>query len=56
MLGMMRPKKDVVEDETPEDPTAWLINSGFAEFFLLHAPHIKYMAMLGYTYLHGKEC
>jgi hypothetical protein len=35
------------------DSTAWLINSGFAEFLLLHTIHIKYMVMFGYTYLNG---
>jgi hypothetical protein len=47
-------KKNVPKEEIPlEDPTAWLINSGLAEFLLMHTIEIKYMAMLGYTYLHG---
>jgi hypothetical protein len=35
------------------DPTGWLLDSDFAEFLLLHKVEIKYMAMLGYTFLHG---
>jgi hypothetical protein len=47
----MRLRKD--PEPEPEDPTAWLIDSGFAEFLLLHTHEIKYMAMFGYTFLHG---
>ena len=35
------------------DPTAWLIDSGLAEFLLLHSHEVKYMAMFGYTFLNG---
>lgn len=35
------------------DSTAWLLDSGFAEFLLLHTAEIRYMAMFGYTFLHG---
>ena len=38
----------------PEDPTGWLIAGSLAEFLLLHTDEIRYMAMFGYTYLHGK--
>jgi phage host-nuclease inhibitor protein Gam len=48
---VFRKKQPVVEDKKI-DSTGWLINSGLAEF-LLHSHEIKYMAMLGYTYLHG---
>jgi hypothetical protein len=37
------------------DPTAWLVDSEVAHFLLLHTFAIKYMCMVGYTYLHGKE-
>jgi len=37
-----------------EDPTAWLIDSSLSEFLLLHTNEIRYMAMLAYTFLHGK--
>lgn len=47
----MRLRKE--EPEAEVDPTAWLIDSGFAEFLLLHTYEIKYMAMFGYTFLHG---
>jgi hypothetical protein len=40
--------------EDASDPTAWLIDSGFAEFVLMTTPYIKYMCMLGYTYMHGE--
>lgn len=42
------------EESVPsEDPTAWLIAGSLAEFLLLHTDEIRYMAMFGYTYLHG---
>jgi hypothetical protein len=40
-------------DEPPVDSTAWLLNSGLAEVVLMHTHEIKFMFMLGYTYLHG---
>lgn len=46
--------KRVAENIPFEDPTAWLIGGGWAEFLLLNTDAIKYMAMFGYTYLHGK--
>jgi hypothetical protein len=56
----MRPRlpfgnKNIIppEPQVLTDSTAWLINSGFAEFLLLHTIHIKYMVMFGYTYLNG---
>lgn len=42
------------EDSMSEDPTGWLIAGGLAEFLLLHTDQIRYMAMFGYTYLHGR--
>jgi hypothetical protein len=39
---------------TMSDPTGWLIESGLSEILLLSTPAIKYMAMIGYTYMHGK--
>jgi len=42
----------VVEDEVV-DPTAWILNNEFANFVLMNTNEIKYMCMLGYTYLHG---
>lgn len=50
---MFGKKKPVVEAKAPLDPTGWLIDSGLAEFLLLHSKEVKYMAMLGYTYMHG---
>ena len=48
----MRGRKQV-EPEIIEDPTAWLIDSAFAEVLLLAAPAVKYMAMFCYTFVHG---
>jgi hypothetical protein len=36
------------------DPTAWMITNAFAEFVLFHTDEIKYMCMLGYTFLKGQ--
>ena len=63
--GTMRPRlpfgnsnKNASSDSllNPNDPTEWLINSGLAEFLLLHTLPIKYMIMFGYTYLNGTVC
>jgi len=51
MLGR---KKVDAEPPVSEDPTAWLIDSGLAEFLLLYTAEMRYMAMLCYTFLHGK--
>lgn len=45
--------KKIKDDIPPYDSTSWLIDSSFAEFLLLHSIEIKYMAMFGYTFLHG---
>jgi len=50
---MMGRGKAVPVDIPPEDPTAWILDNGFAEFVLMHTNEIKYMVMLGYTFLHG---
>ena len=44
------PKEETMET----DPTGWMIDGGLAEFLLMHTNEIKYMAMLGYTYMHGR--
>jgi len=50
-------RKDAHPQPEPEpaDPTGYLIHSGLGEFLLLSTPYIKYMAMLGYTYMHGTK-
>lgn len=53
LLG--RKKADVPPETETEDPTSWLIDSGLAEFLLLHTAEMRYMAMLCYTFLHGKS-
>mmetsp|Transcript_23761 Transcript_23761/g.58218 ORF Transcript_23761/g.58218 Transcript_23761/m.58218 type:complete len:256 (+) Transcript_23761:44-811(+) len=41
-------------EEIPEvDGTAWIVENEFAEFVLMHTSEIKYMCMLGYTFMHG---
>jgi hypothetical protein len=42
------------EPEAPDDPTAYLLDSEFSKLVLLNTYHIKYMAMLCYTFFHGK--
>mmetsp|Transcript_115548 Transcript_115548/g.333824 ORF Transcript_115548/g.333824 Transcript_115548/m.333824 type:complete len:256 (-) Transcript_115548:224-991(-) len=45
-------KKPIIP-EVVEDPSGWILDNSFAEFVLMHTNEIKYMAMLGYTFLHG---
>ena len=55
-MGFGGKKKDPqVVNIQPNDPTGWIIDSNVAEFIMLHAIEIKYMAMLGYTFLHGTD-
>jgi len=37
------------------DPSGWMINSPIAEFLLMHTKEIKYMCMLGYTFMNGAK-
>jgi len=46
------PIPDPVNDEVV-DPTAWILNNEFANFVLMNTNEIKYMCMVGYTFLHG---
>jgi len=48
-------RKKVVVEEPPADPTAWLLDNEFANFVLMHHNEVKYMCMLGYTYMHGSK-
>lgn len=49
-------KKAAVPEEVPvEDPTAWMLDNPFTTFFIMHTNEIKYMCMLGYTFLHGHK-
>jgi len=50
----MKLRKDPPLIEEPADPTAWLIDSGLAEFILMNTLEIKYMCMIGYTFMHGR--
>lgn len=47
-------KQKVVEQETPADPTGWMLANTLAEFVLMHTDEIKYMCMFAYTFMHGK--
>ena len=46
-------KNTPIDVNDSNDPTEWLIQSGMAEFLLLHTLPIKYMIMFGYTYMAG---
>ncbi|KAG7359923.1 hypothetical protein IV203_035021 [Nitzschia inconspicua] len=43
------------EEPPPSDPTGWILDNEFAHFVLMHSNEIKYMCMLGYTFLHGSK-
>lgn len=43
----------VVEVAAVEDPTGWILNNEVANFVLMNTNEIKYMCMVGYTFLHG---
>jgi hypothetical protein len=45
-------RKIIVEEVV--DPTAWMITNAFAEFVLFHTDEVKYMCMLGYTFMKGE--
>ena len=47
------PSSSGQQQQDQNDPTEWLIQSGLAEFLLLHTLPIKYMIMFGYTYMAG---
>ena len=40
-------------DNVDNDPTSWIINNELANFVLMNTNEIKYMCMIGYTFLHG---
>eukprot|EP00525_Craspedostauros_australis_P000756 CAMPEP_0198111420 /NCGR_PEP_ID=MMETSP1442-20131203/3375_1 /TAXON_ID= /ORGANISM="Craspedostauros australis, Strain CCMP3328" /LENGTH=327 /DNA_ID=CAMNT_0043767837 /DNA_START=228 /DNA_END=1211 /DNA_ORIENTATION=+ len=42
-------------DTGTADSSAWILDNGFAEFALMHTNEIKYMCMLGYTFMHGSK-
>jgi hypothetical protein len=48
----MRGRKVEPEPE-PVDPTGFLIDNGLAEIILVQTHFIRYMVMLGYTFMHG---
>eukprot|EP00934_Nitzschia_sp_Nitz4_P002548 Nitzschia sp. Nitz4//scaffold11_size288233//262597//263681//NITZ4_000820-RA/size288233-processed-gene-0.190-mRNA-1//1//CDS//3329534212//2538//frame0 len=37
----------------PHDPTGWIVDNVIGQFVLMNTDEIKYMAMFGYTFLHG---
>lgn len=51
-MNMNKPRKG--GSESSKDSTAWLITGTVAEFLLANTYAIKYMVMVGYTYMHGK--
>jgi len=42
-----------VQEEIFEDPSGWILDNEFANFVLFSTDAIKYMCLLGYTFLHG---
>ena len=42
-MAFGKKKEEVLEEEPPQDPTGWLINSEFANFVLMNTDPIKYM-------------
>eukprot|EP00545_Synedropsis_sp_CCMP1620_P003442 CAMPEP_0119015150 /NCGR_PEP_ID=MMETSP1176-20130426/10585_1 /TAXON_ID=265551 /ORGANISM="Synedropsis recta cf, Strain CCMP1620" /LENGTH=267 /DNA_ID=CAMNT_0006968419 /DNA_START=40 /DNA_END=843 /DNA_ORIENTATION=- len=42
-------------EEPPTDPSGWLLDNGLSQFLIMHTNEIKYMCMLGYTFLHGTK-
>uniref|UniRef100_A0A7S2MRV2 Uncharacterized protein n=1 Tax=Helicotheca tamesis TaxID=374047 RepID=A0A7S2MRV2_9STRA len=49
----MARKQKIPEPDPVVDPTGWMVSSDIAQFLLLHSIEVKYMCMLGYTYMHG---
>lgn len=45
-------RRQVIEEE-PVDSTAWILDYSISQMMLLPTVHIKFMALLCYTYLHG---
>ena len=41
------------DNNVDNDPTSWIINNELANFVLMNTNEIKYMCMIGYTFLHG---
>ena len=52
-MAFGRKKQPEPEPVLIEDPTGWVLDNPLTQFLLLHTNEIKYMCMLGYTYLHG---
>jgi hypothetical protein len=49
-----RASKVVEEEEVPVDPSEWILANAVADFILMNSAEVKYMVMVGYTFLHGK--
>lgn len=48
-------KQKIIEEPEVADPSAWMLANAFAEFCLFHTDEIKYMCMVGYTFMHGAK-
>eukprot|EP00957_Ditylum_brightwellii_P000377 29662-Ditylum_brightwellii.AAC.1 len=51
----MARKQGIPDAEPVVDPTAWMATSDIAQFLILNSMEVKYMCMLGYTFMHGKS-
>jgi len=50
-----RRSNDTEPEPVVVDPTGWMIDSPVADFLLMHTNEIRYMCMLGYTFMHGSK-
>ena len=50
-MGFGRKKEEV----PPADPSGWLIENSLADFVLMHTEEIRFMCLLGYTFMHGSK-
>jgi hypothetical protein len=52
-MGLGKKKVAIPAIEEPTDPLSWIVDNEFANFVLMNTNEIKYMCMVGYTFLHG---
>ncbi|KAI2503059.1 hypothetical protein MHU86_11407 [Fragilaria crotonensis] len=51
----MRQRRSPEPEAPAPDSSGWLIANDLAQFMIMHTNEIKYMCMLGYTFLHGAK-
>lgn len=50
---VFRKKKMIDATSGDDDPTGWMLDNTFADFVLMNTIEIKFMCMIGYTFLTG---